>query len=82
MRLSVPACPSHTRSRTYDARSVFSSLLLLCALCALSSSSHAADRTDVPLRNWSGFAIHWNWAYDAIKKLVLAGLTDRAVLNT
>jgi hypothetical protein len=41
-----------------------------------------ADRTDVPLRNWSGFALHWNWTYDAIKKLVLAGLTDRAVLNT
>jgi hypothetical protein len=46
------------------------------------SASCAADRTDVPLRNWSGFALHWNWTYDAIKKLVLAGLTDRAVLNT
>jgi hypothetical protein len=58
------------------------SLLILCALCYWSSHSRAADRTDVPLRNWSGFAIHWNWTYDAIKKLVLAGLTDRAVLNT
>jgi len=61
---------------------VISVLLILCVLCALSSYSRAAYRTDVPLRNWSGFAIHWNWTYDAIKKLVLAGLTDRAVLNT
>jgi hypothetical protein len=82
MRLSVPACPSHMRSRTHDAYSVISCLLILGVCCALSSYSRAADRTDVPLRNWSGFALHWNWTYDAIKKLVLAGLTDRAVLNT
>jgi hypothetical protein len=36
----------------------------------------------VPLRNWNGFAINWHWTYDAIKRLVLAGLTDRAILNT
>ncbi|HSF31003.1 MAG TPA: capsule assembly Wzi family protein [Candidatus Tectomicrobia bacterium] len=58
------------------------SLLILCALGYLSSQSRAADRTNVPLRNWSGFAIHWHWTYDAIKKLALAGLTDRVVLNT
>jgi hypothetical protein len=50
-------------------------------LCCLASRS-AADRTNVPLRNWNGFAIRWHWTYDAIKKLVLAGLTDRVVLNT
>jgi hypothetical protein len=61
---------------------VLVALLILCALCTWSSDSDAADRTDVPIRNWSGFAIHWNWTYDAVKKLVLAGLTDRAVLNT
>jgi hypothetical protein len=44
--------------------------------------AQAADRTDVPLRNWSGFAIQWHWTYDAVKRLVLAGLADRAVLNT
>ena len=82
MRLSVPACPSPKRSRTHNVPSVISVLLILCISSTLSSYGHAADRTDVPLRNWSGFAIHWNWTYDAIKKLVLAGLTDRAVLNT
>ena len=82
MRLSVLACPSHRRSQTHDARSVIRVLLILCVLYVVPSYGHTADRTDVPLRNWSGFAIHWNWTYDAIKKLVLAGLTDRAVLNT
>jgi len=70
------------RSRTHDARRVISFLLILSVVCALSSYGRAADRTDVPLRNWSGFAIHWYWTYDAIKKLVLAGLSERAVLNT
>lgn len=42
----------------------------------------AADRTNVPLRNWGGFAINRDWTYDAVEKLVLAGLTNRVVLNT
>ncbi len=42
----------------------------------------AAERTTVPLRTWNGFALHWHWTCDAIKKLGLAGLTDRVVLNT
>jgi hypothetical protein len=78
----VLACPSQRRSQTHDARSVIRILLILCVLYVVPSYGHGADRTDVPLRNWSGFAIHWNWTYDAIKKLVLAGLTDHAVLNT
>jgi hypothetical protein len=82
MRLPVPACPPNLRPHTHDSRRVVVSLLILCALGYLSSHSRAADRTNVPLRNWSGFAIHWHWTYDAIKKLALAGLTDRVVLNT
>ena len=78
----MSACPWHKRSRTHSAPSVISFLLILSISSMLSSYGHTADRTDVPLRNWSGFAIHWNWTYDAIKKLVLAGLADRAVLNT
>ncbi len=82
MRLSVPAFPPNVRFRTHDSRRVVVSLLILCALWSLSPDSHAADRTNVPLRNWNGFAIRWHWTYDAIKKLVLAGLADRTVLNT
>jgi hypothetical protein len=82
MRLSVPAFPPNVRFRTHDPCRAVVSLLILCALWSLSSDSHAADRTNVPLRNWNGFAIRWHWTYDAIKKLVLAGLADRTVLNT
>jgi Capsule assembly protein Wzi len=82
MRLPVLSCPPNWRSRTHDSRRVVVALLVLCALGSLSAHSRAADRTNVPLRNWSGFAINWYWTYDAVKKLVLAGLADRAVLNT
>jgi hypothetical protein len=72
----------HSWFRTHYSPKVAVSLLILWALCALSSSTQAADRTNVPLRNWGGFAVHWHWTYDALKRLVLAGLADRAVLNT
>lgn len=57
-------------------------LLTLGAVFCLTFPAQAADRTNVPLRNWGGFAINRHWTYDAIEKLVLAGLTDRVVLNT
>lgn len=82
MRLPVPSFPPNLRSRRHDSPRLVVSLLVLWALCALTSHSRAADRTNMPLRNWSGFAINWHWTYDAVKKLVLAGLTDRVVLNT
>jgi hypothetical protein len=82
MRLPVPAFPPNLRPYTHDSRRVVLSLLIMCALGYPSAHSRAADRTNVPIRNWNGFAIHWNWTYDAVKKLVLAGLTDRVVLNT
>ena len=82
MRLSVSVCPAHTRSRTRNSCNAVLAVVILCVLWSLASHSHAADRTNVPLRNWDGFSSRWHWTYDAIKKLVLAGLTDRAVLNT
>jgi Capsule assembly protein Wzi len=51
-------------------------------LCGLIGLGDAADRTDMPLTNAGGFARQWHWTYDAIHQVVLAGLTDRAVLNT
>jgi hypothetical protein len=82
MRLSVPSLRPHSRFQTHHPPKVVVSLLILCALCSLSASARAADRTNVPLRNWNGFAVNWHWTYDAIKRLVLAGLADRVVLNT
>ncbi len=43
---------------------------------------YAADRTNVPLKNWGGFAVNRSWIYDALEKIVLAGLADQTLLNT
>ena len=67
---------------THRSATVAVALLTLGTLCLLSVTAPAADRTNVPLRNWGGFAGPWHWTYDAVKKIVLAGLADRAVLNT
>ncbi len=42
----------------------------------------AFDRTNVPLKNWGGFAVNRSWVYDALEKVVLAGLADQVLLNT
>ncbi len=79
----MPCSPPHSPGRSGDAGSLLLSLLwILCSLYFLAVQVHAADRTNVPLRNWGGFAINRHWTYDAIEKLVLAGFADRAVLNT
>jgi len=46
------------------------------------SPALALDRTNIPLKNWGGFAIYREWVYDALERLVMAGLADQAVLNT
>lgn len=46
------------------------------------SPAFALDRTNIPLKNWDGFAIYRDWVYDALERLVTAGLADQAVLNT
>lgn len=43
---------------------------------------YAFDRTNVPLKNWGGFALQRSWVYDALEKIVLAGLVDEVVFNT
>ncbi|HHT9130111.1 MAG TPA: hypothetical protein ACFYEC_04505, partial [Candidatus Brocadiaceae bacterium] len=56
-----------------------SAIYLLFTLCYLSSITplHAADRTNVPLKNWGGFSVNRSWIYDALEKVVLAGLADQ-----
>lgn len=43
---------------------------------------HGFDRTNVPLKNWGGSPVNRSWVYDALEKIVLAGLADQALLNT
>ncbi len=57
--------------------------LLFASYYLLSSVPlYAADRTNVPLKNWGGFSVNRSWIYDALEKVVLAGLADQALLNT
>jgi len=82
MRRPVPDSPVTVRLQPRLPRCVLASFVVLVIFSTATSAAGGAYRTNVPLRNWSGFAINWHWTYDAIKRLALAGLTDRAVLNT
>ena len=60
-------------------------LLLLTVDYSLLTSQPSAvafDRNNVPLKNWGGFSVNRGWIYDALEKVVLAGLADRVLLNT
>jgi len=48
----------------------------------LFSSAYAGGSTNVPLHNWTYFANQWDWTYDALIKLALAGWVERPVLAT
>ena len=60
----------------------------LFALAALAlagfagAPASAADRTDIPLKNWGGFSVFRDAVYDDLERLVTAGLADRTILNT
>jgi len=58
---------------------VVSALLVLAAAPAIAG---AADRTNIPLKNWGGFSVFRDAVYDDLERLVTAGLAGRAVLNT
>ncbi|MCZ6626050.1 MAG: hypothetical protein O7B35_17770 [Deltaproteobacteria bacterium] len=49
---------------------------------SLFGSLFAFDRTNVPLKNWGGFSVNRSWVYDALEKIVLAGLAEQVLLNT
>src|SRR3989442_59247 len=56
-------------------------LLVIASLVSLSGAV-AADRTNVPLKNWGGFSEFRDSVYDDLERLVAAGLADRVLLNT
>ena len=57
-------------------------LLLTVDYSLLTQPLCGFDRTNVPLKNWGGFAVNRSWIYDALDKIVLAGLADQVLLNT
>src|SRR5919198_532545 len=57
-------------------------LLLTLASAAPVPAESAADRTNVPLKNWGGFSEFRDAVYDDLERLATAGLADRVLLNT
>src|SRR5437867_9485756 len=56
-------------------------LLMLASLASIPAAT-AADRTNVPLKNWGGFSEFRDAVYDDLERLVTAGVADRVLLNT
>ncbi len=64
-------------------KAVFSFFVLLTIdYFLLTTSLRGFDRTNVPLKNWGGFSIYRSWVYDALEKIVLAGLAEEVLLNS
>lgn len=57
-------------------------LLGVASLVALATVADAADRTDLPLKRWDGFAVARDSVYDDLERLVTAGAADRTLLST
>ncbi len=79
MRCRVPAIIK--RTRVYRGLAVCL-LLLTVDYSLLTQPLFGFDRNNVPLKNWGGFSVNRGWIYDALEKVVLAGLADRVLLNT
>jgi hypothetical protein len=54
---------------------------LLVALLSVTPAV-AADWTNIPLKNWGGFAVTRDALYDDLERLVASGLAGPAILNT
>ena len=44
--------------------------------------AQAADRTDIPLKNWGGFSVYRDSVYDDLERLVTAGFGGQILLST
>jgi hypothetical protein len=56
--------------------------LSLLATVLVVAPASAADRTNIPLKNWGGFSLYRDAVYDDLERLAAAGLFDRTILNT
>ena len=63
-------------------RSLAAWALAVVALVAGADVAGAVDRTNIPLKNWGGFAVYRDAVYDDLERLVTAGLAERTILNT
>jgi Capsule assembly protein Wzi len=58
------------------------SLVIASSIAGSAAAAFAQSRSNVPLRNWGGFAVFRDAVYDDLERLVTAGLAERTLLNT
>ena len=63
-------------------RAVLGVALVLALALFRVPAGEAVDRTNIPLKNWGGFALYRDAVYEDLERLVTAGLADRVILNT
>ena len=73
------SCPPLPRA--FRTQSVALATVVLLA-CLEPVAVLAADRANVPLKNWGGFSVLRDAVYDDLERLVTSGVADRTVLNT
>jgi hypothetical protein len=71
-----------TAPRRLPGAGAFAGLACVAALVVGAAPGEAADRANVPLKNWGGFAVSRDALYDDLERLAAAGLADRVLLNT
>src|SRR5438552_1475754 len=70
------------RGARHRARWSLAAAFVAVTILAPPATAIAGDRTNIPLKNWGGFAEFRDAVYDDLERLVTAGLADRTLLNT
>src|SRR5947208_9839197 len=70
------------RGARHRVRWSLTAALFAVAILAPPATAIAGDRTNIPLKNWGGFAEFRDAVYDDLERRVTAGLADRVLLNT
>src|SRR5438093_7216141 len=76
------AMSDRSRGAFHGVRRSLTAALFAVAILAPPATAIAGDRTNIPLKNWGGFAEFRDAVYDDLERLVTAGLADRTLLNT
>ncbi len=82
MRRLVATLLAHRQRPVGVVRALVAITVAVVMLGAAATAARAFDRTDIPLKNWGGFALHQDPIYEDLERLVMAGFADRVVLNT
>ena len=74
--------PAHAVGLRQAAQFCLVGVFALIAILTAVSHAVAGERTNIPLKNWGGFSLYRDAAYDDLERLAASGLFDAAILNT